>query len=125
MEKLRIEREEKQGYARRKHGVQDLIRFEEQYYVERSAKNRGRGTGWQEGYQSSGWGGQSSSSTWHGSSGRTWHERHIARVHIHMLYHTNSATNDAQGAYVELGRKGTERNLTPHSPIPSQLKLLQ
>eukprot|EP00971_Amphidinium_carterae_P160878 3189782-Amphidinium_carterae.2 len=29
--RLRIEKEEKQGYSRRKHGVQDLSRFEEHY----------------------------------------------------------------------------------------------
>eukprot|EP00971_Amphidinium_carterae_P161108 3194679-Amphidinium_carterae.1 len=47
--RLRIEREEKQGYSRRKHGVQDMSRFEDYYYSEqRSARSRGRGTGWQE-----------------------------------------------------------------------------
>eukprot|EP00971_Amphidinium_carterae_P175000 3469148-Amphidinium_carterae.1 len=46
---LRLEKEARQGYSRRKHAVTDTSRFEGSYYAEqRSAKSRGRGTGWQE-----------------------------------------------------------------------------
>eukprot|EP00971_Amphidinium_carterae_P311383 6188952-Amphidinium_carterae.1 len=87
----RLEKEERQGYARRKHGVTNHSRFENHFYAEqRSARSRGRGTGWQERYQSSDWGagGQSSSSNWHGSSSTRhsgWYEQALARVHIHVL----------------------------------------
>eukprot|EP00971_Amphidinium_carterae_P134874 2672752-Amphidinium_carterae.1 len=43
---LRLEKEQRMGYSRCKHGQRGLSRFEDQYLAEqqRSAKSRGRGT---------------------------------------------------------------------------------
>eukprot|EP00971_Amphidinium_carterae_P043590 858029-Amphidinium_carterae.1 len=63
---LRLEKEQKQGYNRRKHGQRDITRFEDQYYAsQRPAKSAGRGTDWQDRHWSS-----SSSSSWQWSSDR-------------------------------------------------------
>eukprot|EP00971_Amphidinium_carterae_P131089 2596923-Amphidinium_carterae.1 len=69
---LRIEKEQRLGYNRRKHGQRDMTRFEDQYMAaqQRPAKSRGRGTGWQECQPWS----SSSSSSWQWSSDRGWCE---------------------------------------------------
>eukprot|EP00971_Amphidinium_carterae_P056407 1114152-Amphidinium_carterae.1 len=64
---MRLEKEQRLGYNRRKHAQRDTTRFEEHllYEQQRPAKSRGRGTGWQE--RQPHWS-SSSSSSWQWSS---------------------------------------------------------
>eukprot|EP00971_Amphidinium_carterae_P163005 3231857-Amphidinium_carterae.1 len=67
---LRIEKEQRLGYNRRKHGQKDISRFEKQYLADqqRPAKSHGRGTEWQDRQSWS----SSSSFSWQWSSDRGW-----------------------------------------------------